>query len=176
MAAIIEACQSDSLNADVEVVISTLASSPALERASEYGVNVRVVQVKIDGDESTYGKRLLEELQDCDWICLGGYMRLLPKEILARFPNRVLNIHPSLLPKFGGKGMYGHFVHEAVVAAGETESGCTVHYVNEHYDEGAILLQKSCPVLPTDSPDDLAARVLNLEHLAYVEALRQVLS
>jgi phosphoribosylglycinamide formyltransferase-1 len=102
-------------------------------------------------------------------------MRLLPEEVLAAFPNRVLNIHPALLPKFGGKGMYGMHVHEAVVAARETESGCTVHFVNEHYDEGAILHQRRCPVLPDDTPETLAARVLEQEHLAYPEAIQLVL-
>jgi phosphoribosylglycinamide formyltransferase-1 len=100
---------------------------------------------------------------------------VLPLEVLSLFPNRVLNIHPALLPKFGGKGMYGHHVHEAVLAAGEAESGCSVHFVNERYDEGAVILQKVCPVLPDDTPDTLAARVLVLEHQAYPEALAKVI-
>lgn len=103
-------------------------------------------------------------------------MRLLPSEVLERYPNRVLNIHPALLPKFGGKGMYGMHVHKAVVEAEESESGCTVHYVNERYDEGAIILQLRCEVRPTDTPEDVAARVLKLEHKAFAEALALVMS
>lgn len=135
------------------------------------GVRAAVIEPGED-----YGARLLAELGSCDWICLAGYLRLLPSEVLARFPNRVLNIHPALLPKFGGKGMYGQRVHEAVIAAGETESGCTVHYVNEQYDEGAIILQRRCPVEAVDTAETLAARVLEQEHLAYVEALAKLLT
>jgi phosphoribosylglycinamide formyltransferase-1 len=103
-------------------------------------------------------------------------MSMVPAPVLAAFPDRIFNVHPALLPKFGGKGMYGMHVHEAVVAAGETESGCTVHLVNEHYDEGRILLQLRCPALPDDTPETLAARVLTLEHQAYVQALRDALN
>lgn len=170
MAAIIEACQSGRLPAEVSVVVGSRAGSGALERAAALGVRTVVIE---PGDD--YGARLLSELRSCDWICLAGYLRLLPGEVLARFPNRVLNIHPALLPKFGGKGMYGQRVHEAVIAAGETESGCTIHYVNEQYDEGAIILQRRCPVEAGDTPETLAARVLEQEHLAYVEALAKLL-
>lgn len=170
MAAIIEACASGRLAAEVAVVVGSREGSPALERAAQVGIRTAVVT---PGDD--YGSRLLEMLDGCDWVCLAGYMRLLPAEVLARFPNRVLNIHPALLPKFGGKGMYGQRVHEAVLAAGETESGCTVHYVNEQYDEGAIILQRRCAVEPGDTPETLAARVLEQEHLAYVEALAKLL-
>jgi formyltetrahydrofolate-dependent phosphoribosylglycinamide formyltransferase len=171
MAAIIEACQSGRLPAEVAVVIGSRAGSGALERAASMGVRTAVIE---PGDD--YGTLLLSELGSCDWICLAGYLRLLPSEVLTRFPNRVLNIHPALLPKFGGKGMYGQRVHEAVIAAGESESGCTVHYVNEQYDEGAIILQRRCPVEPGDTPETLAARVLEQEHLAYVEALAGLLT
>ena len=103
-------------------------------------------------------------------------MKKLPIEVLHRYPGRVLNIHPSLLPKFGGKGMYGHHVHEAVIAAHEPESGCTVHVVTENYDEGPIVLQLRCPVESGDSPDTLAARVLELEHRAYPLAIKKVIN
>lgn len=114
----------------------------------------------------------MEAFRGADFICLAGFMKLLPSEVLRAFPNRVLNIHPALLPKFGGKGMYGHHVHEAVLAAGEKESGCTVHLVTDQYDEGEILVQLCCPVRATDTPESLAARVLELEHRAYPEAVR----
>lgn len=114
--------------------------------------------------------------QRIDLIVLAGFMWLMPAGLVRAFPNRIINIHPALLPKFGGKGMYGHFVHEAVVAAGETESGITIHYVNEHYDEGQIIFQAGCPVLPTDTPDDVARHVQALEHAHYARVVADVLT
>ncbi len=170
MAAIASACLRGEIPASVSMVIASAAGSGALDVAQQLGISTKVV---VPGEQ--YGPRLLEALEGCDWLCLAGFLRILPTEVLDHFPNRVLNIHPSLLPKFGGKGMYGHHVHEAVLAAGESESGCTVHLVNERYDDGMIILQKKCAVLPDDSPDVLAARVLVLEHLAYPEALTKVI-
>lgn len=170
MVAIAEACAAGRIPARVSVVIGPREDSPAMARARELGLETAVVE---PGDD--YGERLLAVLNGCDWICLAGFLRLLPAEVLAAFPNRVVNIHPALLPKFGGKGMYGHHVHEAVLAAGETESGCTVHYVNERYDEGAIIHQRRCAVEPGDTPETLAARVLAEEHLAYPEALAKLI-
>ena len=154
--------------AEVAVVISPTETAPAVQVARDLGLTVTVVPT---GDE--YGSRLVTALGELDFVCLAGYMRLLPVEVLRRFDGRVLNIHPSLLPKYGGKGMYGSRVHEAVLAAGDAVSGCTVHYVNEKYDEGSPLLQLQCPVLPGDTPDTLAARVLALEHQAYPWAIEQ---
>lgn len=107
--------------------------------------------------------RKIQSLQT-DWIILAGFLWLIPSEFVHAFPQRIVNIHPALLPKFGGKGMYGHFVHEAVVAAGEKESGITIHYVNEHYDEGGTIFQSSFPVLPSDTPEDVAKKGQVLEH------------
>lgn len=114
--------------------------------------------------------------QRIDFIVLAGFMWLMPAGLVRAFPGRIVNIHPALLPKFGGKGMYGHFVHEAVVAAGETESGITIHYVNEQYDEGQIIFQASCPVLPTDTPDDVARKVQALEHTHYPRVVADILA
>lgn len=117
--------------------------------------------------------------QRIDLVVLAGFMRLIPPELVKAFPQRIVNIHPSLLPKYGGKGMYGHFVHEAVVAAQEKESGMTIHYVNEHYDEGEHLFQVRCPVLPNDTPDTLAARIHAVEHAhfpAVVERLVEAMN
>ncbi len=100
-------------------------------------------------------------------LLLAGFMRLLPPELVRAWPGRILNIHPSLLPKYGGKGMYGHRVHQAVLAAGEKESGITIHMVNERYDEGKVLFQAKCPVLPGDDADTLAERIHALEHAHY---------
>lgn len=113
--------------------------------------------------------RLLETLQDAqiDWVILAGFLMHMPPAFVQAFTGRMLNIHPALLPKFGGQGMYGMHVHEAVIAAGETESGMTVHWVTEAYDEGGIVFQASCEVNPDDTPQDLANRVMQLEHTYY---------
>jgi len=108
-------------------------------------------------------------------IMLAGYMRRIPEAVVAAYPDRMLNIHPALLPKFGGEGMYGIHVHTAVLAAGEQESGATVHIVSEEYDKGRIVLQKKVPVLPGDTPETLGERVLECEHRLYPEALEILL-
>ena len=114
--------------------------------------------------------------QQIDLIVLAGFLWLIPEKLVHAFPDRILNIHPALLPKFGGKGMYGHFVHEAVVAAGETESGITIHRVNEHYDDGTIVFQACCPVLSDDSPDDVARKVQALEHQLFPRVISEQLA
>ncbi|MBX3113926.1 MAG: phosphoribosylglycinamide formyltransferase [Fimbriimonadaceae bacterium] len=173
MAAIIKASQSGMIPAAVAVVIAPRENTPAAEVANELGVETEVCSPK----QPDYADSLLNILtsNQITLICLAGYMTLLPLEVLNVFPNRVLNVHPALLPKFGGKGMYGHFVHEAVLAAKETVSGCSVHYVTEHYDEGAVIHQRSCPVFPDDTTETLAGRVLEQEHIAYPEAINIVL-
>ena len=112
--------------------------------------------------------------QHIDLVVLAGFLRLIPPDMVRAFPGRILNIHPSLLPKFGGKGMYGHHVHKAVIAAGEQESGITIHRVNEHYDEGEHLFQARCPVLSGDTPESLAQRIHTLEHEHYPKVMEQV--
>lgn len=106
--------------------------------------------------------RLIDE--NIDFIVLAGFLKLIPSNILTSFPNKILNIHPALLPKYGGKGMYGMNVHRAVIAAGESESGITIHLVNEKYDEGDIIFQVSCPVVACDEPETLAERIHSLEY------------
>ena len=153
----------------VHRVIGNSADAPALLTAKEMGLKTAVVPF----DES-FEKGLLAALQDTDWICLAGFLRLLPESVVNKWDHKILNIHPALLPKFGGKGMYGMHVHEAVMAAGETESGCSVHFVTKEYDEGAVVMQASCPVLPDDTPETLAARILIHEHRTYFNALKEV--
>ncbi len=121
---------------------------------------------------------LLRELQGqrIDLVVLAGFMRLIPADMVRAFPGRIVNIHPALLPKYGGKGMFGHHVHEAVIAAGEQESGITIHLVNERYDEGEHLFQASCPVLPDDTPDTLAARIHALEHAHYPQVVDSLIT
>jgi phosphoribosylglycinamide formyltransferase 1 len=118
--------------------------------------------------------KILQENQ-IDWVILAGFLWLVPKNVVEAFPNRIINIHPALLPKFGGKGMYGHFVHEAVVENKETESGITIHFVNEHYDEGGVIFQASFPVLPTDSPEDVARKGQILEHKHFPEVIERAI-
>jgi phosphoribosylglycinamide formyltransferase-1 len=172
MLAIAASCKAGQVPGEVVLVIAP-PGSPAIEKAQEAGLEVAVVDPIPDG----YGERLLQALKDkgVEFIALAGYTRLLPIEVLQAYPNRILNVHPALLPKFGGKGMYGMRVHEAVLAAGEQESGCTVHFVNERYDEGKIILQKRVPVMQGDEPMDLAIRVNQQELIAFSEALAMVI-
>ena len=155
----------------VQKVITPRADAPGALAALAEGLRVETVPYV---DAVPYEVRLAEELADCDWVCLAGYMKLLPTAVLESHRGRILNIHPALLPKFGGKGMYGMHVHEAVIQAQEAESGCTVHFVTEEYDEGEIILQARCRVEIDDSPEELAARVLRLEHDSYYRALKKV--
>ena len=111
-----------------------------------------------------------------DLVVLAGFLSIMPESIIAKFPRKIINLHPSLLPKFGGAGMYGMHVHRAVIAAGETESGCSVHYVDTGIDTGEIIAQSRCPVLPDDSPESLQARIAPLEHELLVSAINSVLN
>jgi formyltetrahydrofolate-dependent phosphoribosylglycinamide formyltransferase len=174
MLALIRAGRSGAMPATVELVYGANQESPALEAAKSEGIAV----VSFPDREEGFGPLLLRVLREhhIDLICLAGYLRLLPAEVLAAYPHRVLNIHPALLPKFGGKGMYGSHVHEVVLASGDAESGCTVHFVTEVYDEGAIVHQRRCPIVLGDTIETLAARVLEQEHMAYPEAVALVLA
>ncbi len=175
MAAIIRATQEGTLVgcAEVALVIAPRADTPAESTARELGVSTRVIDPKVPD----YADQLLHSLAEAkiDLICLAGFMSLFPTPVLRAYPQRVLNIHPALLPKYGGKGMYGQHVHRAVAESGDTESGCTVHYVTEQYDEGAPILQLTCPIQPGTPAESIAERVLKLEHQAYPEAIRRVL-
>jgi phosphoribosylglycinamide formyltransferase-1 len=146
--------------ARVVLVMSNRPDAPALERATTSGIPCIVLR-----DESNAHDwiRALEEHR-VDLVVLAGYLKLVPPGVIARYRGRIINIHPALLPSFGGKGMYGHRVHEAVLASGARESGATVHLVDEVYDRGAILGQIKVPVLPGDDAERLAARVLEVEH------------
>jgi phosphoribosylglycinamide formyltransferase-1 len=150
----------------VAALVTPSLDSPATRVARDLGVEVRLAEYG-----ESHAQALEEALQGVDAIALSGYLRPFPAELLPQWPNRVFNIHPSLLPKFGGQGMYGRYVHRAVLQAGEKESGCTVHLVAERYDEGAILAQARCPVLADDTVETLAARVQALEHVLYPRVL-----
>ena len=146
----------------VSLVLSNKSDAYVLERAYRLGVSCNVFTKEdwIAGDE------ILAVLQEAhiDFIVLAGFLVRVPDLLLHAYPNKIINIHPALLPKYGGKGMYGDRVHEAVVAAGEKETGITIHYINEHYDEGSIIFQATCPVLPDDSPESVANKVHVLEY------------
>jgi phosphoribosylglycinamide formyltransferase 1 len=169
MANILSACGSGRVPAEARLVISPKAGTPAVERALAHGAETVILSPK----EADYADRLNRILLDrrIDLICLAGYMTLLPSAIVAAYPRRILNIHPALLPKHGGKGMYGEHVHRAVLEQGDQVSGCTVHYVTENYDEGPPLIQISCPVHSDDTVETLAARVMDCESQAFPEAI-----
>jgi len=158
----------------VVLVVSNKRNAGVLAIAEEYGVPTQVIDRQMFYEKT----EILELLKkhEVGFIALAGFLWLVPAYLVRAFPRRILNIHPALLPKFGGKGMFGHHVHEAVKAAGEPESGPTIHWVNEHYDEGDIVFQARCPISPEDSPDDIARKVLELEHLYYPKVIEQVIS
>jgi len=158
----------------VKIVMANKADAFVLERAHRLGIPTLYINREQWAD-ATHILTLLHE-QQIDFIVLAGFLARIPDALLHAYPNRIVNIHPSLLPKFGGKGMYGNKVHEAVVAAGETESGITIHYLNEHYDEGQIIAQYRCPVLPDDTPQDVATRVHALEYEYYPKVIEQLLT
>lgn len=157
----------------VKIVMANKADAFVLERAHRLGIPTLYINREQWAD-ATHILTLLHE-QQIDFIVLAGFLARIPDALLHAYPNRIVNIHPSLLPKFGGKGMYGNKVHEAVVTAGETESGITIHYLNEHYDEGQIIAQYRCPVMPNDTPQDVATRVHALEYEYYPKVIEQLL-
>lgn len=171
--AIHEAARKGRLSAPVAVVIGARESAPALERARAEGLRTAVVNPKAMTEEE-YGGALLSLLREAEVgaIALAGYLRRLPSPVVAAFRHRIVNIHPALLPAFGGQGMYGEHVHRAVLEYGAKVSGCTVHFVDEAYDTGPVILQRVVPVEEGDTPETLAARILPVEHAALVEALQ----
>ena len=159
----------------ITLLFSDRESAGALGRARVSGVETAVVPVK-DRSPEDVSRDTLEVLRahDVDVLLLSGYLRLLPLAVISRFRRRILNIHPALLPEFGGKGMYGMNVHRAVVEAGVPMTGATVHYADEEYDTGPIIAQWPVPVRPGDNAEDVAARVLEVEHLLYPVAVDHV--
>lgn len=175
LGALLDACDSGAIPGRVVRVIGARTDAPALERAGKAGIPVSVVSPrKYEADEAGYAEALLRILKQASpgLICLAGYLRKLPLPVLTAYSGRVMNVHPALLPLFGGKGMYGEHVHRAVLESGMKVTGCTVHFVDEQYDTGPIIVQRTAPVLDEDTPATLAARVLVEEHQAYVHAVR----
>ena len=158
----------------VSLISTNKADAFVIERARKLDIPSMVFSKK-EMNETNLVLNLLKE-NKIDWIILAGFLLKVPDNIIAAFPDRILNIHPALLPKYGGKGMYGSRVHEAVVAAGEKESGITIHLVNDHYDEGQIVFQASCPVLASDSADDVAAKVHALEYEHFPRVIEDIIT
>ena len=159
--------------AEVSFILTNNPKAGVIGRAERLGVPCMIFDRK-DFYESTYILELLEREQP-DLIVLAGFLLKCLENIIARFPNKIVNIHPSLLPKYGGKGMYGMYVHEAVIAAQEKESGITIHYVNEHYDEGAIIFQECVSISPEDTPESLAQKIHEVEYRTFPVIIKQLL-
>jgi phosphoribosylglycinamide formyltransferase 1 len=160
------------LDAAVEVVVSSNNTALGLQRARDAGIPTHVVRRRDFETSDAFSDAITKVLDryEIDVVVGAGFTQLY--KYPPRFEGRMLNVHPALLPEYGGQGMYGHHVHEAVIAAGETESGCTVHIASYEYDKGPIVVQKRVPVLPDDTPETLAARVFEAELEAYPEAIR----
>ena len=176
--AIIDGCKNNKINARVAVVISNNGNSMALQRADREKIPFYHLSAKKSGSEEILAREILDVLSEhkIDMIFLAGYMRMLHVSVLEKYNNRIFNIHPALLPKFGGKGMYGIHVHTAVLEAKETETGVTIHRVNAEYDSGEIVARTIVPVLENDTPEILAARVLEREHEFLVEVIADIVN
>jgi phosphoribosylglycinamide formyltransferase 1 len=173
---IIDRCADGYINGKVELVISNNSGAKALTRAIDKGIDALHISSITEGSEEKADIRIVNELlkRNIDIVVLAGYMKKAGDNLLKTFSGRIINIHPALLPKFGGKGMYGMNVHNAVIESGETESGPTVHYVDGHYDHGGIIKQIKVPVFPDDTPETLQKRVLGKEHDLLPEVIKKI--
>jgi phosphoribosylglycinamide formyltransferase-1 len=165
---------SDNQNIMVSLVISNNPSAGVHARVGQ----LHIPSVTLTKEELAEGSAIVKKMTayEVDWIILAGYLKKIPERVLNTYPDKIINIHPALLPKHGGQGMYGMRVHEAVVAAGDPVSGITIHYINENYDEGKIIFQARCPVLPSDTPEEVAAKVHALEYKYYPAVIESILS
>ncbi|NTU58118.1 MAG: phosphoribosylglycinamide formyltransferase [Chlorobiaceae bacterium] len=165
------------LQAEIVLCLSNRSQCGAIEFAKEQKMETIHLSEKQFDSSGNYAGAMLKALQDhrIDFVLLCGYLRKVPDAVVAAYPERIVNIHPALLPQFGGEGMYGINVHRAVIDSGETVSGATVHMVNEEYDKGRIVMRRKVPVLKSDTPEILAARVLECEHTLYPDALEKLL-
>ena len=157
----------------VDLIVSNRETASVLQRAQDHAIPSALITKRQFSDKN----HVLDILKDnsIDYIILAGFLLLIPKYLIETFPDRILNIHPALLPKYGGKGMYGHHVHKAVHDNKEKESGMTIHLVDEHYDEGKILFQATTALEASDGPDMIAAKVLKLEHRHYPEQIEKLI-
>jgi phosphoribosylglycinamide formyltransferase-1 len=157
----------------IKLILCNKPDAYVLTRAAKLGINSLVFDRKTFYETDEIPRLLKKE--NISLIVLAGFLWLIPQSLLEAFPNRIINIHPALLPKFGGKGMYGEKVHRAVLEAGEMESGISIHRVNQNYDEGSIILQARCPVFEDDSPETLAARIHELEYRHFPLVIEKIL-
>jgi phosphoribosylglycinamide formyltransferase-1 len=163
------------INGEIVTVVSSRSDVAGIGRSKDLGIMPMVISRKAFDSTVAFSQAIFVQMRDqnvslvlmCGWLCLC--------EIPEDFTHKVLNIHPSLLPKYGGKGMYGHHVHEAVIANGETESGTTVHFVNNNYDDGPVIIQRRCAIAQDDTPETLAAKVFTEESIAYPQAINYVI-
>lgn len=174
--ALIDACKAGEIEGEIVALATNTRHAYAITRARQAGIDVLIFEPEKFKTRTLFCARLAKALKekDVDLVCLAGYLLKLEPCMVRAFPNRILNIHPALLPKYGGKGMYGRFVHEAVLRNQEAESGCTVHLVNEIYDEGPIIAQAKVAVDPADTPETLAAKIHPAEHKLYVQVVRDI--
>ena len=159
---------------EVALILANNPEAYVLERAKKLGIESVVVTCK----EFRAADKVLEILKErnIDFIVLAGFLLLVPAKLIEAYPGKIVNIHPARLPKHGGKGMYGDHVHEAVVAAGDTESGITIHLIDERYDCGTTFFQATCPVLPTDTPHDVAEKVHALEYEHFPRVIKEIIA
>ena len=172
--AIIDAVEAGKIDGEIVLVLANASKAYALERAKKHGIPCEFVSKKQAGSSEAFNDILLEKLQQAkaDLVVLAGYLPIVGAQIVRAFPQRIINIHPALIPSFCGVGMYGHYVHEAVLAYGAKISGATTHFVDEEVDHGGVIMQKSVPVLEGDTAETLAARVLTVEHEILPETVR----
>ena len=165
---------SDSKEVKIKLVITNNSDAGVVKRAEAYKKNIQIISKQA---LENYTDQIIDFLQTekVDLIVLAGFLLKIPKKLIQAFPNRIINIHPALLPKHGGKGMYGNFVHKAVISANEKESGITAHYVNEEYDKGAVILQAVCKVDDTETIETLAAKIHELEYFYFPKAVEKVI-
>ncbi len=157
----------------IPIVVSSRPDAYALTRAQRLGIPTAVITRQQLNDDPDL---VLRTLHGCHYIILAGFLPKIPPYLISQYPNRIINIHPALLPRHGGKGMWGHHVHEAVKASGDTQSGITIHYVNAELDQGQHIAQFSTPILPTDTPDDIAQKVHTLEMAHYPQVIDHLIT
>lgn len=175
---VINAVTQGNITARITGLITNKDGIKALDRAAEANIPAKIISPKNYSDPQEYVTDVLSQLNTWkpDLIVLAGYLLKVPDAIVGAYPNKIINIHPSLLPKYGGKGFYGHRVHKAVIQNGDSQSGCTVHFVNSEYDQGDIIRQAKVDVLPDDTPETLANRVLEQEHTILPKVIAELLT
>ena len=172
--ALIDAQEAGQIDGEIVLVLSNASKAYALERARKHGIEAKFISKKQAGSDEAFNDAILAELRrvGAELVVLAGYLPIVGAQVVRAYEHRIINIHPALIPSFCGPGMYGHHVHEAVLAYGAKISGATTHFVDEQVDHGGVILQRSVPVLEGDTPETLAARVLTVEHEILPESVR----